>query len=215
MSYMPAIVSSQKIHGKRRLLHWAALSLALHGIVISWAILHFPARPTTTISHATIQVQLVAVAKPKAEQAKFRHQRQLPVETKPTPAPANEQGHRQSIAKNTPPPSIQQDRSNNVPASSPDEQLPLTFTRILHQAIDQQKHYPMAALRMHQQGTARVQFRLFEDGRVGDITLLKTSGYQTLDRSALLAVQNISPFTPARKFLHDDKQFFVDIVFRI
>ena len=89
------------------------------------------------------------------------------------------------------------------------------FSSMLHQAIDRHKHYPFAALRMRQQGTARVRFHLFEDGRVEDVTLLQTSGYQSLDHSALHAVQSIAPFTPARDYLTNDEHFDVDIIFRI
>ena len=215
MSYMPAIVSNKMQQDSHRLIRWAVLSLALHGLVIGWALLHVPLNPTSTATQATIQVQLIAAEIPKTVKPKHRQPPQPLALNKPAPPPAPSRQHRQTVVEQASTSVPQPPLPANPPASQQDEQLPVKFTRILHAAIDQQKHYPLAALRMRQQGTARIRFRLFEDGRVEEITLLKTSGYQSLDRSALLAVQNIAPFTPAREYLHDDKQFFVDIVFRI
>ena len=89
------------------------------------------------------------------------------------------------------------------------------LTRLLYGAINRHKHYPRTALRMAWQGTASVRFLLQQDGRLGSLTLLHSSGYNSLDQAALQAVQNISPFAPAQHYLDGAQTFNVDVVFNL
>ena len=87
--------------------------------------------------------------------------------------------------------------------------------RLLHTAIDRYKFYPLSARRLRQEGTARVAFRLFVDGRIESLNIIHTSGYHSLDNAALSAVQRIQPFTPAKQYLASPEDFKVDVMFRL
>lgn len=88
------------------------------------------------------------------------------------------------------------------------------LNRLLHSAIDRYKRYPLSALRLGREGTARIKFRLFHDGRIEMLSLARSSGFDALDRAALAAVQGIEPFTPASRYIPDSERFEVDVVFR-
>ena len=65
------------------------------------------------------------------------------------------------------------------------------------------------------QGTASIRFLLQQDGQLASLTLTHSSGYNSLDRAALRAVQNISPFEPAQHYLERAQTFKVDVVFNL
>jgi protein TonB len=89
------------------------------------------------------------------------------------------------------------------------------LTKLLHGAINRHKQYPRTALRMAWQGTASIGFLLQRDGQLASLTLLHSSGYNSLDRAALQAVRNISPFEPAQQYLQNAQTFKVDVVFNL
>jgi len=88
------------------------------------------------------------------------------------------------------------------------------LNHLLHSAIDRHKRYPLSALRLGREGTARVNFRLFHDGRIDMLSLSRSSGVRALDRAALAAVQSIEPFTQATHYIPGSERFEVDVVFR-
>lgn len=89
------------------------------------------------------------------------------------------------------------------------------LSRLLHEAIDRYKRYPISALRRGRQGTARIAFELRPDGNIDGLTVATTSGTRALDRAALAAVRAIVPFRRARHYLHAAKRLQVDIAFRL
>lgn len=84
---------------------------------------------------------------------------------------------------------------------------------LLHMAIEQHEHYPQSALEMGRAGRVTVEFRLFPEGNIADLRILKTSGTVALDQAALAAVQAATPFKPAQQYLQRPKVFTLDIVF--
>lgn len=223
MSSMPITVSNNKLPTyTTRVGWWWLLSALMHGVaLLVWLQLSTSTDTahTSDTTQAMIQVSLVT---PKATVAV--QQPTTPVETlRPkTPAVTATNAQRKPVAPAHADAQLSEPVNENtahttasVPVAPAVKTHPKKFSSMLHQAIDSHKHYPVVALRMRQQGTARVRFRLFEDGRIEDVTLLQTSGYQSLDHSALHAVESIAPFTPAREYLSNDEQFYVDIVFRI
>jgi len=98
-------------------------------------------------------------------------------------------------------------------ADSRSQQL-AELNHLLHSAIDRYKRYPLSALRLGREGTTRVNFRLFHDGRIEMLSLSRSSGFGALDRAALAAVQSIEPFTQASRYIPDSERFEVDVVFR-
>jgi protein TonB len=89
------------------------------------------------------------------------------------------------------------------------------LSRLLHEAIDRYKRYPISALRRGRQGTARIAFELRPDGNIDGLTVATTSGTRALDRAALAAVRAIVPFRRARHYLHAAERLQVDIAFRL
>ena len=87
--------------------------------------------------------------------------------------------------------------------------------KLLYSAINQQKHYPVSALRMKQQGKVRVSFKLFNNGNLDELKVSHSSGYRSLDNAALLAVKRIQPFLPAKKFIARARGFQLDIIFQL
>lgn len=86
---------------------------------------------------------------------------------------------------------------------------------LLHQAIDRTKRYPLSALRLGREGSARIDFRLGPDGRIEDLSIDNSSGIHALDVAAYRAVQDIAPFPEAHRYLERAQRFQVDVVFRI
>lgn len=87
--------------------------------------------------------------------------------------------------------------------------------KLLYSAINQQKYYPVAALRLRQQGKVRVSFNLFNNGNLDNIVIARSSGYHSLDSAALLAVKRIQPFRPAAEYIASVQDFELDIIFRL
>lgn len=87
--------------------------------------------------------------------------------------------------------------------------------RLLLTEINRHKHYPFSALRMKQQGTARVGFRLRKNGHIDTLAVLRSSGHQSLDRAALSAIDDIQPFAPADRLLDKPTHLQIDIVFQL
>lgn len=86
---------------------------------------------------------------------------------------------------------------------------------LLNSAINQHKHYPLAALRLHQQGTVRISFKLLNNGNLDNLEIAQSSGYHSLDNAALLAVKRIQPFHPAADYIASAKDFQLDILFQL
>lgn len=86
---------------------------------------------------------------------------------------------------------------------------------LLNNAINQHKHYPLAALRLHQQGKVRISFKLLNNGNLDNLEIAQSSGYHSLDSAALLAVKKIQPFRPAADYIASAKDFKLDILFQL
>ncbi len=90
-----------------------------------------------------------------------------------------------------------------------------TLLALLHTAIDGRKRYPTLARRQRREGIATVLFRLHPDGAVDRLTLAASSGFALLDKAALRAVAEVAPFAPARRYLDREKEYAVEVEFRL
>jgi protein TonB len=63
---------------------------------------------------------------------------------------------------------------------------------------NQKPPYPMMAYKMKQQGTVVLMAEVLTSGKVGDIKVSSSSGFELLDKSAIEAVRRWT-FSPARK----------------
>jgi protein TonB len=64
--------------------------------------------------------------------------------------------------------------------------------------LDHPLDYPPQARRQGQQGRLMLRVQVLADGRCGELELLQSSGYDTLDRAALESVRNWR-FVPAQR----------------
>ncbi len=86
---------------------------------------------------------------------------------------------------------------------------------LLHQAISERKRYPSMARRQSRQGTTTVAFALHPDGGIDQVDVIRSSGFGQLDRAALLAVQEVAPFSKASRYLDRPERFEVSVVFSL
>ena len=87
--------------------------------------------------------------------------------------------------------------------------------KLLHTAINTNKHYPLSALRLSREGTVKISFQLLNSGEINDLKVANSSGYNALDRAALKAIKNIQPFKPARQYIASVEKFILDIKFQL
>jgi len=64
----------------------------------------------------------------------------------------------------------------------------------VRRAIDRQLVYPLGARRMGWTGRVVVAFELDERGQVSQLTILKSSGFRSLDNAAIEGVRQAAPF---------------------
>ena len=62
--------------------------------------------------------------------------------------------------------------------------------------ISAHKAYPPTARRLSQEGEAKVRFRIAANGAISDVSLVTSSGIDSLDQAALEAVKSASPVHP-------------------
>lgn len=90
-----------------------------------------------------------------------------------------------------------------------------TFIGLLHDAIQRKQNYPASALEMHRQGRVTVAFDLYEDGHISNLRVLISSGTSSLDRAAVQAVSDASPFNELLQYIKNTQEYKIDIVFEL
>ncbi|MCG8376607.1 MAG: energy transducer TonB [Chlorobiales bacterium] len=71
-----------------------------------------------------------------------------------------------------------------------------SYLAIIRAHIEQNKRYPRFSKRQNHEGTSIIRLVIAKDGSIVKIALLSSSGYSTLDKAAMDAVKNSSPFSP-------------------
>jgi protein TonB len=104
------------------------------------------------------------------------------------------------------------DSAESDAAGAPDR---LELLALLHEEISRHRRYPALARRQQREGTATVRFELEPSGRILDVDVVGSSGFQSLDRAALAAVKEVSPFRPASTYLQAAQRFEVRVVFEL
>lgn len=91
-----------------------------------------------------------------------------------------------------------------------------SYRALIAALIDKNKEYPVFARRAGQQGTCCVRCTMTCSGEIKSVTLVKSSGYDTLDRAGLRAVQNVGKFpAPPSDGSCSEVSFEVPISFRL
>ena len=86
---------------------------------------------------------------------------------------------------------------------------------LLYNEINKNRRYPNSALRLQREGTVQVTFKLLKNGVVNNLIVENSSGFNSLDKAAMLAVKNIQPFYAAKRHLQEPHNFTVDIIFQL
>ena len=74
------------------------------------------------------------------------------------------------------------------------KQFKVSYLTKLRSAIDRNKKYPRASVRLKEQGRVSVSFRIFKSGAIKNIRIVKSSGKKRLDKAALKAVHKTSNY---------------------
>jgi len=80
------------------------------------------------------------------------------------------------------------------PPGKPDARSPAADFAWVRDAIQNAIAYPATARRMGWEGKVVVAFHLLPDGSIRDVRVVQGSGHAALDRGAIDAVRNASPF---------------------
>lgn len=82
--------------------------------------------------------------------------------------------------------------------------------------IEEKRKYPYAARKLRVEGDARIRFVIEFDGAARDVEIAKGSGNRLLDKAALAAVADASPFPkPPADVFSDAVSLEVGVVFRL
>ena len=203
----------------------AIVSLLAHGVIMAWVSDWYESPMTRLQSSAapSIEIKLMPRVLPLPEKIVALHQPEpepeilkAPVETPPPPkkistkkpVAAEVKKHRplrkpvkrlQEIAKPAP------KEAPVIPpvaevAEMPDQQqldrIKQAYIQKLLALINQNKFYPRRARRKHQQGLVTVGFGIGSKGAIQNIRLVKSSGVNLLDKSALEVISGLRGFDP-------------------
>lgn len=127
------------------------------------------------------------VVEPVAEPVKVPMQ---PV-AKDTPAPPKVEPVAvkkvEPVSFSTPPP---------VPKQNIEEEYLDNHLGTIRDTLVKYRKYPMMAVRLKQEGSVRVSFRLKENGSVEDIQILEGSGFEILDQDAIALIEKTAAYFP-------------------
>ncbi len=70
------------------------------------------------------------------------------------------------------------------------------YMRMLKEKIESTWHYPKEAARLGLSGDLYIKFTIKKDGKLGDVELIRTSGYKDLDDAAIKALKDAQPYWP-------------------
>ena len=91
-----------------------------------------------------------------------------------------------------------------------------TYGETLARAFDKKKSYPRIARLRNQQGTTQLKLRIGPDGKLHDLSVARSSGFDVLDAAAVHMVQDSLPLPEPPDVLRDrELTLTVPIVFKL
>jgi protein TonB len=91
-----------------------------------------------------------------------------------------------------------------------------SYLALIYRRIEEIRTYPPAAKRQGIEGSVRLGFLLFKDGRLGDIKVTESSSYAMLDKAAIENVRAGDPYPPFPSEIRENSlSIEVPIVFRL
>jgi len=85
--------------------------------------------------------------------------------------------------------------------------------KILHDAIANVQHYPEIAIALNQSGSVTIGFRLYPNGRLSEIKLEKSRGFDRLDQAALSAAHSIVMVQEAKQYITNPRYYAIEVQF--
>jgi len=144
-------------------------------------------------------------ATPEAPQRVDQPVVQRPVEPPPPPPPAPAPAPAAAPAPIAPPP---------APAID-DAAARASYIRGLSAAVAKQKRYPRLAQQRGWQGEVMLHVVVDASGRLLDVSVERSSGFEALDREALEMVRRAAPFPFANGMKKEDVSMSLPVVFRL
>jgi len=86
--------------------------------------------------------------------------------------------------------------SGNSPGAGGSPGSRSSYLQTLAAHMNRHKHYPMAARRLRQEGTATLSLVIQRDGSVSSFRISKSSGWEALDKAALRMLERAQPLPP-------------------
>lgn len=86
---------------------------------------------------------------------------------------------------------------------------------MLHAAIQKQQRYPDMAMQMEREGRVSLKFKLYANGTVSHLSIVKSSGTASLDEAAMNAVKNAVPFSRVDQYLSEPQDYKIDVIFEL
>jgi len=90
--------------------------------------------------------------------------------------------------------------NENYDTLNPDDDMMLRFHEMIKQHIERHRVYPPSAKKRRMEGTVCLGFTLTVSGRIQEIRLIRSSGFETLDRAAVQTLQASAPFPSFGEF---------------
>jgi protein TonB len=87
--------------------------------------------------------------------------------------------------------------------------------RALVRHLEAHLRYPVQARRQGIEGTARIVFRVGNDGRLAEVEVRESSGSRLLDRAALRTVERSSPLPPGIADALTGAELTLPVTFRL
>lgn len=84
----------------------------------------------------------------------------------------------------------------NVPQVNLEEQYLDDHLSTIRDILVKYRKYPSQAVRLKQEGSVKVTFRLKQNGEVEDVRVVGSSGYEILDEDALSLIQKTAEYFP-------------------
>ncbi len=79
------------------------------------------------------------------------------------------------------------------------------YLALVRKKIESKKRYPIFARNASIEGRTEVRLTILKDGRLGNVEVIRSSGSEILDSSALESIQKASPFPPIPDILEQEK----------
>jgi len=85
---------------------------------------------------------------------------------------------------------------------------------LIYTDISEHEIYPKNAQRLHQTGAVTIFFDLTPSGKIINLAILHSSGYEILDQAAIAAILNAQPFLGIQKYLNTVQSFRLKLKFQ-